>query len=296
MSNIQTTKKTVSSILDSPTVQEKLQKILGKNASVFATSVVQIANSDKRLANAEPNSIVGAAMVAATLNLPLNNAIGHAYIAPFKEKQQDGSYLTKAQFMIGYKGIRQLAIRSNQYKHIYAKEIFEGQKIDDESFVGYHFEWDKKISDKIIGYASYFKLLNGFESVYFMSISDLQKHGKKYSQTFKKGFGQWKDDFHKMCLKTVSKLHLSGGEAPMSIELQNIIKYDQSIVDAENMEDVKYSDNEPEYPHNYEEERIHKKIDECKTHEDLEAIRPYISEKYLPKFKKKIKEINQNKK
>ena len=52
----------------------------------------------------------------------------------------------------------------------------------------------------------------------------------------------------------------------------------------------------PESPHNYEEERISKKIDECKTHEDLETIRPYISEKYLPKFKAKIKEINQNKK
>ena len=43
------------------------------------------------LVNATPESLVGAAMTAATLNLPLNNQLGHAYIVPFNERQEDGS-------------------------------------------------------------------------------------------------------------------------------------------------------------------------------------------------------------
>ena len=80
MSNVTTTKKGVQELLSSPSVQEKLKQILGKNAATFATSVVQITQSNGMLATAEPNSIVGAAMTAATLNLPLNNNLGYAPI------------------------------------------------------------------------------------------------------------------------------------------------------------------------------------------------------------------------
>ena len=79
------------------------------------------------LIDAEPNSIVAAALTAATLNLPLNNNLGYAYIIPFKEKQSNGTHLTKAQFQIGYKGFYQLAMRSGQFKTIHATDVREGE-------------------------------------------------------------------------------------------------------------------------------------------------------------------------
>lgn len=237
----------IKDLLSKPDVEERLQKILGKKASTFATSVIQIANSSDRLSKAEPMSIMNAALLSTTLNLPLNNSLGQAYIVPFNNRQKDGTYKTEAQFQIGYKGLQQLAIRSNQYAELEAKEVYDGQVVEDDSFLGYHFNWKgKKEKAKVIGYAAYFRLLNGFESTLYMTIEEIEQHAKKYSQTYKSGKGNWKDNFHKMAIKTVMKLLLNSGKAPLSIEMQNAITADQSIIkdfDGKETMDVEYADN-----------------------------------------------------
>jgi len=291
MSNLATIKE-LKGLLDNPLVQEKIKTILGKNIGTFTTSIVQITSQNEMLSKADPNSILGAAMTAATLNLPLNNSIGQAYLVPFNEKQKDGSYKVKAQFILGYKGLKQLAIRSGQYRHIYAKEVYEGQKVEDQSFLGYHFDWQNKESDKIIGYASYYNLLNGFESVLFMSNDELTNHGKKFSQTFKKGFGLWKDDYKKMALKTVTKLHLNSGEAPLSIDMQTGIKADQGVINDIESTDLTYPDNE-ETEIDHEAERIRILIEESENQEDLDFAKGHATEEYLPMIKAKQKELNE---
>ncbi len=236
---------TIKGLLSSEIVRTKLAEILGKNVSAFTTSLIQIANQNDMLSKAEPTSILNAALTAATLNLPLNNSIGHAYIVPFNEKQKDGQYKVKAQFILGYKGLKQLAIRSGQFQNLYAKEVYEGQKIEDDTFLGYRFDWSKKESDTVIGYASYFRLNNGFESTLYVDKADVDKHGKKYSQTYKKGYGLWSTDFEKMAIKTITKLHLNSGEAPLSIEMQKGINADQAVINNLEGDDFSYPDNEP---------------------------------------------------
>ena len=254
MSNVTTTQnnqpavaKNIQQLLQSDMVKGRLQEILGKRASTFATSLIQISNSSDMLKKAEPTSLLNAALLATTLDLPLNNSLGHAWIVPFNNKQKDGTYRVEAQFQIGFKGLKNLAIRSGQFKELVAKAVYEGQVVDDDSFLGYKFDWKNKSSDKVIGYASYFKLISGFESTFYMTVEELEAHGKKYSQTFKKyGSGLWKDDFDKMCLKTISKLHLNSGEAPLSIEMRSAVTADQSVVknyDGEETIDVDYVDN-----------------------------------------------------
>ena len=137
-----TTKDKLNDIFNSETVKNQLQEILGKRASTFATSVIQITQSNSMLQNAVPSSIVGAAMTSATLNLPLNNNLGYAYIIPFNERQKDGSYLTKAQFQIGYKGFIQLAMRSGQFKTIHTTDVKEGEIISRDRLSGeIDFQW-----------------------------------------------------------------------------------------------------------------------------------------------------------
>lgn len=238
--------KTLASLLQSDMVKKRLEDILGKRASTFSTSVIQIANSNDLLKKADPQSVLNSALLATTLDLPLNNSLGFAYIVPFNNKQKDGSYKVEAQFQLGAKGFMQLAIRSGQYRDLYAKEVFEGQVVEDDSFLGYHFEWKNKISDKIVGYASFFKLVSGFESIFYMSVDDIQAHAKKYSQTYKKyGSGLWKDDFDKMAKKTVIKLLLNSGKAPLSVEMQNAVAADQAVIkeyNDDNTIDVDYVD------------------------------------------------------
>lgn len=235
MSNVQTQpqKKGFLQLLDSPAIKQRIEEVLGERKSQFITSTLSLFNANVSLQNCEPSSIFNACLTATSLGLPINNNLGFAYIIPYGKD---------AQFQIGYKGFRQLAINSNQYKSLEVKAVYEGQIIEDNSFVGYHFDWKNKQSETIIGYASYFQLLNGFESTYYLSVQDIEKHAKKYSQTYKKGFGNWKDDFEKMAKKTVVKLHLNSGFAPLSIEMQKAQESDQSVITDNGF---KYVDNEP---------------------------------------------------
>lgn len=121
-------------------------------------------------------------------------------------------------------------MRTGRYLELDSKRVYEGQVVPDESFRGFHFNWKNKKSDTVIGFASYFKLDNGFESIYYMSNEEVENHAKKYSQTYKRGFGNWKEDFDKMGLKTVIKLNLNSGKAPLSIEMQKAITADQGTI------------------------------------------------------------------
>jgi recombination protein RecT len=221
----------------------------------------------------------------------LNNSLGFAYIVPYNNKQKDGSYKVEAQFQIGWRGLVQLAQRTGQYLAISTKIVYEGQFIEDETFEGYHFEWKNKKSEIIIGYASYFRLINGFEKIYFMSAPEIKKHAKKYSQTYKKDQGKWMDDFDGMALKTVLKLNLSK-YGPLSIEMQRAIIADQAIInDAETL-DVTYADNEvPEI--NKEAERILLMISDCKTLNDLNKISKKIPKEYDDLFVAKQFELEE---
>lgn len=231
--------KSLSNFLAQENVKKKFAEVLGEKANGFITSILGAVNSSEQLKNAELTSIYTSALMGATLDLPINQNFGFAYLVPFNDRKS-GKQL--CQFMLGYKGLRQLAIRSGLYRELDAKPVYEGQKVDDNSFSGYHFEWNKKSSEKIIGYVSYFKLTSGYENMFYMSKEDITAHGKQYSQTFKKGFGHWVDNFDKQALKTVSKLHLNSGYAPLSIEMQKGMTADQAVIkDADTME-VEYVD------------------------------------------------------
>ncbi len=189
----------------------------------------------------------------------------------------------------------QLALRSGQFKTISYTEVYEGQLVSENPLTGFEFDFTKKISEKVIGYASYFKLLNGFESTYFMSTEQVNKHAMKYSQTYKLGYGQWKDDFDAMAKKTVLKLNLSKF-APLSVEMQNAIQADQAVIkDAETM-DVSYTDNTDAKLvtiniEDKETERLKNLISQCNTTDELELLLPDVGENLQLFYQEKYDEI-----
>lgn len=219
--------KPVADFFSQKNVMEKFKETLGKKAPGFVASVLAAVNSSEQLKTADPATVYTAAMMAATLNLPINNNLGFAFLIP---------YAGKCQFQISAKGFKQLAQRSGQFLRITDAIVYEGQLIEENPLTGYLFDWTKKKSDTVIGYVSYFRLLNGFESTLYMTKAETLKHGSRYSKTFKNGL--WQTDFDAMSLKTVTKLNLSRN-APMDIEMQNAVLSDQSIVK---------SDGNHEYP------------------------------------------------
>lgn len=306
MTQLTQQKTTIKSFFDQDNVKTKFKELMGKKSTAFITSVLQIAASNDLLKNAEPLSLFNAAAVAATLNLPLNNSLGLAYIVPYNEKQKDGSYMVKAQFQIGAKGFKQLAIRSGQFRLINEADVREGEirnhnRLTGELTIDTIQDQTERQSKRVIGYVSYFKLLNGFENFYYLSVEEIEAHAKKYSQTYKKGFGVWKDDFNAMALKTVSKLNLSKN-APLSIEMEQAITFDQAIINDIETGDYQHVDNIPTNSNisvdiDKEEEKIVLLIQDCESISELEKLREYTSgnENILKAFQEKGQELTKEK-
>lgn len=268
---------TTKSLFQQDNVQAKFKEILGTKAIGFMTSVLQCTAQNSLLAKAEPNTILQAAMVAATLDLPINNNLGFAYIIPYNEKVKGengkpDTWRNVAQFQLGYKGFIQLAQRSGQFKTISATPIYEGQLIANNPLTGFEFDFTVAPNGEPVGYAAFFSLLNGFEKTLFMSRSELSTHGQKHSKTFK--YGVWNNNFDAMALKTVTKLLLSK-YAPLSIEMQKAVNSDQSIINNAETEDVTYIDNTAEEI-DKENERFGLMVSDCTTKEELDKLKSHI--------------------
>lgn len=231
--------ETLAGLLERPEYRNRFRDVLGQRAGEFMSSVLSLQMHTMR--DVEPKSILGAAMTAASLNLPINPNLGFAYIIAYADKNRGGKKY--AQFQIGYKGFVQLAMRTGKYRFMNTCRIFEGELVKYDKLTGeLTIDEDKKSSEKIIGYASFFKLVNGFEHSLYMSAEQVVAHGKQYSQSFKKGYGQWVDNFEAMALKTVLKLNLSKWGV-LSVEMERAFYEDQGVkheVDA----DTRYLDND----------------------------------------------------
>lgn len=243
-------KSTLKALVNADVTKKKFQEMLGNKAVGFLTSLINTTNGNTQLQQADPNSILKAGAIAATLDLPIDPNLGFAYIVPYKKKYKDeiGNWHEKneAQFQMGYKGFVQLAIRTGQYKRINVAVMYEGQfenydPITDE--LKYNLE--NKLSDKITHYVAYFQTINGFEKYNIMSKEEVEQHGMKFSKTFKKEKSTWQTDFNAMAKKTVLKLLLSKFGI-LSIEMQTALKTDQAVIkdiDKDSVE-VEYVDNE----------------------------------------------------
>lgn len=225
----------IKGLMANDVVVSKFKDILGKNANAFISSVTTIATTT-RLSECDPKSILSAAIAAASLNLQVTPTLGFAAMVPYKGQ---------AQFQIMAKGLVQLSLRSGQFKTINVTEIYEGELKSQDRLTGtFDFSGDKK-SEKIVGYAAYFELINGFAKSLYMTSEQITAHAKRFSKTFDFGGSSWKTNFEAMARKTVLKLLLSR-YAPLSVEMTSAITQDQAVIKTDdNMEitDFLYVDN-----------------------------------------------------
>lgn len=210
-------------LLNEESTRKRIESIIGeKKAGLFVSSILNVVDSTPSLSEADTNSIIKSAMVAATLELPIDKNLGFAWIVPFKGK---------AQFQIGYKGYVQLAQRSGQYLTINTTEVYEGEIQEYNRFTGeYKFDSSKKISDKIVGYYAYFKLINGFEKGIYWERERAQAHAARFSKSYNSDSSIWKSDFDAMAEKTLLK-HLLSKWGILSVDMQRAIVSDQATIE-----------------------------------------------------------------
>lgn len=228
-----------------PSIAAKFEEMLGKRAPQFTTSILSVVNNNKLLQMATPESVYQSACIAATLDLPINNNLGFAWIVPYNENV-NGNKICNAQFQIGWKGIVQLALRSGQYSRMNVVPVYSNQfKSWNALTEDLNADFSIDPVGTPVGYVAFFRLINGFEKTSYWSMDKVTKHAERFSRTYKSNNSVWNSDFDPMAMKTVLKNTVSKWGI-MSVEMQTAFKADQSVVvDAEKME-VKYPDGKTE--------------------------------------------------
>ena len=257
-------------LLKKDNVQKRFADLLGSRAPQFISSLLQVVKGSDLLLKADPESIMNAAATAAMLNLPINQSLGLAWIVPYKGK---------GQFQMGWKGFVQLAMRTGQYEKLNVVEVYENQ------FTSFNVLTEELIADflkdpegKVVGYVGYFRLKTGFVKTVYWSRKKVDVHAKKYSQSYKKGFGVWadgEDGFTAMAKKTVLKLMLSQWGI-MTIEMQTAQVADQGILDG-NGHPIEFPDNRPPTQEEKDEEAVTNRllefIEAANSLDELEMVK-----------------------
>ena len=237
--------------INAPSIQEQFKNALGEHKDTFIASLIDLYTGDKSLQTCKPSAIIIEALRAATLRLPLNKALGFAYIVVYNNSvkvtneqtgREEWIKVPTPTFIPGYKGYIQLAMRTGQYRTINADVVYEGEVRKVNKLTGEIAFDGEKTSDKIIGYFCYFELLNGFSKTLYVTVEDMAAYAKRYSPSVKKEttvaqliakandgiIGKkvgWEGNFNDMALKTVIRRLLSK-YGYLSVEMQNAMAHD----------------------------------------------------------------------
>ena len=232
-----------NAMLENTRTQEYLTNVLGEKKQTFVSNMVALVSSNKALSECDPSTIMFSCLKATALSLPLDPSLGLAWVLPYKDNKNN---TTVATFQLGAKAYIQLALRTAQYRKINVRDVREGEIVG-EDFVSGEMQFKKLGKDRsnapIIGYVAMFELINGFSKQLYMSVEELDAHAKRFSQTYRKGYGLWSDKEMRpaMMEKTILKRLLSK-YGVLSVEMEQAIKSDSAVL-GEN-DAVRYIDNE----------------------------------------------------
>lgn len=240
----------LKSMLNAESVMEQFRNALKDNAPTFVASLIDLYNTDSKLQMCEPGQVIKEALKAAVLHLPVNKALGQAFIIPFyntkKDERGNKVKVYEPVFQIGYKGLYQLAMRTGQYRIINADVVYEGELRKVSKLTGEIDVEGQKVSDKVVGYFAYIELNNGYHKALYMSVEEMAAHAKRYSKaltynreatvehllelsrlpvTPDSNTVGWLGNFHGMAIKTVVR-NLLGKYGYLSVTLQNAVATD----------------------------------------------------------------------
>ena len=220
---------TLNSYLDRDGLRKRFDELLGKRAAQFISSIVSLVNADKNMQMAfyeAPMTVIQSCLKAATFDLPIDQNLGYAYIVPFKNyKKETGRKVMEATFILGWKGMHQLALRTGAYKTINVVDIREGElkhynRLTEELEIDFIEDEDERDSKPVVGYVGYYRLVNGAEKLIYMSKKSIEQHERKHRKGEYMGKG-WRDDWDAMARKTVYR-QLIGKWGVMSINYQTV--------------------------------------------------------------------------
>ena len=260
MSNLTPQKPKFSVAITTKGYQTLINNTLGdpQRARRFVSAITSAVAVNPALQECEAGTILAGALLGESLNLSPSPQLGQYYLVPFKSKakyDRQGNLLSpevvKAQFVLGYKGYIQLALRSGAYADLDVMDIKQGEYLGKDPMTGkprFSFIEDDDERDRLetIGYMAYFEYLNGFRKVVYWSREKMLSHADKYSPAFSaKSFQDiqdgkiaekdmwryssfWYKNFDDMAKKTLLR-HIISRWGVMSPEMQTAFERDSSV-------------------------------------------------------------------
>ena len=192
----------------------------------FTRMALSAINNNPKLAECSPMSFLAALMNAAQLGLEPNTPLGQAYLIPFQNK---GSL--QCEFILGYKGLINLAYRNEQLQTIQAQCVYANDEFEYELGLNaklFHKPALEERGDMVAVYAL-FKLQNGGYGFEVMSKQDIDSYAQKYSKAINSSFSPWKSAYTEMAMKTVIKRVLR--YAPLKTDFLRAVATDETIKD-----------------------------------------------------------------
>lgn len=238
--------------VNTPSMQKLIANALHDPARCarFTASIVSAVSVNQALQNCDRNTVISGALLGESLNLSPSPQLGQYYLVPFNNKKKG---MQDAQFVLGYKGYVQLALRSGQYKSINVEIVKQGEYKGRDPMTGdprFQFledddEWERL---PVIGYMASFEYLNGFRKVLYWSKEKMMNHADRYSAAFsRKAYENliagnipqgemwkyssfWYKDFDSMAKKTMLRQLISKWGI-MSVDMQVAYESDSRVID-----------------------------------------------------------------
>ena len=225
--------QTIAGLMADPKIKAQMALALPKHMT--SDRLARIALTEIRkvpaLAKCDQTSFLGAIMQCAQLGLEPGGALGHAYLLPFENRKKG---ITEVQFIVGYRGMIDLARRSGQIVSLTARTVHEHDEFSYQYGLNEDLKHVPATGDRgaLLYVYAVAKLKDGGVQFEVMSRSDVDK---VRAQSKAGNYGPWQTHYEEMAKKTVIRRLFK--YLPVSIELATAVTMDEkaeSGVDQDN--------------------------------------------------------------
>jgi recombination protein RecT len=214
-------------------MKPEIEKVIPRQIGVerFTRLVLTELRRNPQLMNCKPHSVLGAMMLCAQLGLE-PGPLGHAYLVPYRNE---------CTFVLGYRGMIELASRSGRLRSIVARPVYEGDEwaysygITDKL---HHVPCDPSQRGPVRMYYGLARFAN--PSGYYLHVMqpDEIEAYRRRSASGRDGKGPWSTDYDQMACKTV--VRRMQPYLPSSVHLARAIELDEQIVEGFTEEGVTF--------------------------------------------------------
>ena len=205
----------------------KIEAVMPKHMSserLYQLTISAI-NHEPKLMQADVATLLSCVMKCSALGLEPSavDGLGRAYILPFRNKGK-----MEATFILGYKGMLELARRSGKIRDISARAVYEGD----------YFEYEFGLDEKLVHRPSTAEREDGVKPTHVymvahftdgghymdvMTIAEVEATRKRSKAA---NNGPWVSDYEAMAKKTV--IRRAFPYLPVSVEAQHAVAQDES--------------------------------------------------------------------